>query len=58
VETAAQLEAGMSWLASLTMIGLTALVAGTFALLGQYFRSEHVRQAITAQDGDLAEEED
>jgi hypothetical protein len=56
--TAAQLEAGMAWLASLTMMGLTALIAGTFALLGQYFRSEHVRQVIVAQSSDLAEEED
>jgi hypothetical protein len=29
----------------------TALVAGAFALLGQYFRSQRVRDAITAQDG-------
>lgn len=57
-ETAAQLEAGMAWLASLTMMGFTALIAGTFALLGQYFRSEHVRQVIVARSGDLAEEED
>ncbi|WP_224249665.1 hypothetical protein [Hyalangium gracile] len=32
-------------------IGLTALVAGGFILLGQYFRSERVRQVVTAQDG-------
>ena len=29
----------------------TALVAGTFALLGQYFRSTSVREVITAHDG-------
>ncbi len=34
----------------------TALVAGTFALLGQYFRSERVRQVITAQDGPQEED--
>ncbi|PTL82758.1 hypothetical protein [Vitiosangium sp. GDMCC 1.1324] len=46
------------WIVSASTVMLTALVAGTFALLGQYFRSERVRQAISAQDGDLAEEED
>ncbi|WNG35643.1 hypothetical protein F0U61_19710 [Archangium violaceum] len=46
------------WLFSASTVGLTAFVAGTFALLGQYFRSERVRQAIIAQDGDFAEEED
>jgi hypothetical protein len=30
---------------------LTAAVAGSFAVLGQYFRSERVRQAIVALDG-------
>lgn len=34
----------------------TALVAGSFALLGQYFRSERVRQVITAQDGPQEED--
>ncbi|MBU8899759.1 hypothetical protein DRW03_22730 [Corallococcus sp. H22C18031201] len=29
----------------------TAVVAGTFALIGQYFRSQGVRDAITAKDG-------
>ncbi|QRK04995.1 hypothetical protein JQX13_32940 [Archangium violaceum] len=48
----------MPWLVSASAVGLTALVAGTFALLGQYFRSEHVRQAVSLLDGDLAEEED
>jgi hypothetical protein len=35
----------------------TALVAGTFALLGQYFRSEGVRQVILTQDGPREEED-
>jgi len=29
----------------------TALVAGTFAILGQYFRSERVREAVAVRDG-------
>jgi hypothetical protein len=48
----------MPGIVSAITIVLTAFVAGTFALLGQYFRSEGVRQAICVQDGDLAEEED
>jgi hypothetical protein len=32
-------------------IGMTAVIAGGFILLGQYFRSERVRQVVTAQDG-------
>ncbi len=40
----------------LSVLG-TALIAGTFALLGQYFRSEAVREAITAQDGPQEEGE-
>ncbi|MGZ3459609.1 MAG: hypothetical protein ACXU86_14035, partial [Archangium sp.] len=47
----------LPWLISASTMALTAFVAGTFALLGQYFRSEHVRQAISTQDGELAEEE-
>jgi hypothetical protein len=31
--------------------GMTAVVAGSFVLLGQYFRSERVRQIVIAQDG-------
>jgi hypothetical protein len=31
--------------------GVTAVVAGSFVLLGQYFRSERVRQVVLAQDG-------
>jgi len=40
----------------LSVVG-TALVAGTFALLGQYFRSDAVRDAISAQDGPQEESE-
>lgn len=36
----------------------TAFIAGTFALLGQYFRGERVRQAILALDATLAEEDE
>ena len=36
-------------------IGMTAFVAGAFVLLGQYFRSERVRQVVTAQDGPAEE---
>lgn len=32
-------------------IAMTAFVAGAFIILGQYFRSERVRQVVTAQDG-------
>ncbi len=35
----------------------TVLIAGTFAILGQYFRSETVREAIIAQDGPQEEGE-
>jgi hypothetical protein len=35
----------------------TGFIAGMFALLGQYFRSERVRQVITAQDGPQEEED-
>lgn len=45
-----------SFFLGLTVLG-TALMAGTFALLGQYFRSEAVREAITAQDGPQEEGE-
>jgi hypothetical protein len=36
---------------SAVYIGMTAFVAGGFVMLGQYFRSERVRQVVTAQDG-------
>lgn len=36
-------------------IGMTAFIAGAFVLLGQYFRSERVRQVVTAQDGPAEE---
>jgi hypothetical protein len=52
------LKASLPGLALLISVGLTALIAGTFALLGQYFRSDSVREAVLAQDGELAEEED
>ncbi len=58
-EAIAQLKAGLPGLAAAFAMILTAIIAGTFALLGQYFRSERVRDAIIAHDGeDLAEEED
>jgi hypothetical protein len=46
----------MPWMAMGMSVFATALVAGTFALLGQYFRSDSVREAITAQDGPPEEE--
>lgn len=48
----------MTWLMPAISMAFTAFVAGTFALLGQYFQSDGVRHAIGAQDGALAEEED
>lgn len=57
-QAAAQLKAMLPGIASAFAMGMTALIAGTFALLGQYFRSESVRQAISAQDGELAVEEE
>ncbi len=57
-QAAAQLKAMLPGLAAAFAMGMTALIAGTFALIGQYFRSESVRQAITAQDGELAVEEE
>ncbi|MCP3099993.1 hypothetical protein LZ198_14045 [Myxococcus sp. K15C18031901] len=38
----------------MTVLG-TALVAGTFAVLGQYFRSNPVREALVALDGPAEE---
>ena len=57
-EAAAVAKALVPWLMSATSMAHTALIAGTFALLGQYFRSERVRQVIGTQDGALTEEED
>jgi hypothetical protein len=57
-QAAAQLKAMLPGIASAFAMGMTALIAGTFALLGQYFRSDSVRQAISAQDGELAVEEE
>jgi hypothetical protein len=53
---AAPLEA-MAWLLPATTIGFTALIAGAFALLGQYFQSERVRQAISLRDARFARED-
>jgi hypothetical protein len=58
-EMAAQLEPTVLFFMSASTMLQTAVIAGTFALLGQYFRSETVRQAVIAHGGDdLAEEED
>jgi hypothetical protein len=53
---AAQVKATMPFLLTASTVLQTAVIAGTFALLGQYFRSERVRQALGGYD-DLAEEE-
>ncbi|MCP3057546.1 hypothetical protein LXT21_02015 [Myxococcus sp. K38C18041901] len=39
------------WLALGMTVAGTTLIAGTFAVLGQFFRSESVRQALVTQDG-------
>jgi hypothetical protein len=58
-ELVAQFKATILFVMSAAMVFQTALIAGTFALLGQYFRGESVRQAVLAQGGEeLAEEED
>ncbi|WP_257458046.1 hypothetical protein [Archangium lipolyticum] len=57
-QMAAQVKATVPLLMSGSTVLQTAFIAGSFALLGQYFRSERVRQAVSAQDGDLTEEED
>ncbi|WP_375772270.1 hypothetical protein NR798_15730 [Archangium gephyra] len=57
-EATAQFKAMLPGMLSGFAMVMTAIVAGTFALLGQYFRSEAVRAAITAQDGELAVEEE
>ncbi len=49
--TPEQLKSTVSFLLSAATVAQTAFVAGAFVLLGQYFRSESVRQAVTAQDG-------
>lgn len=49
-ETAQFVSSALPWFAvALSVVG-TVLVAGTFALLGQYFRSESVRGVIVAHD--------
>ena len=45
-------------LVTLSVALFTALIAGTFALLGQYFRGERVRLAVLQQDASLAEEDE
>lgn len=58
-EMAAQLKPTVLFFMSASTMLQTAVIAGTLALLGQYFRSETVRQAVIAHGGDdLAEEED
>jgi hypothetical protein len=54
--TAAPLEV-VAWMLPATTMGFTALIAGAFAVLGQYFQSERVRQAIHLRDGRLANED-
>jgi hypothetical protein len=54
---ASSLKATLPGLALAITVGLTAVIAGTFAVLGQYFRSERVREAVLAQDGNLAKED-
>lgn len=55
---ASDLRATLPGLALVITVGMTAVIAGTFAVLGQYFRSERVREAVLAQDSNLAKEED
>jgi hypothetical protein len=60
-EMAALLEPMVLFIMSAYAILPTALVAGTFALLGTYFRSDTVRQAVIAHGGEdltATEEED
>lgn len=54
---AGELEA-VAWIMPATTMVSTAFVAGSLVVLGQYFQSDSVRQAIVAQDGPLTEEED
>jgi hypothetical protein len=55
---ASNLKATLPVLALVITVGMTVVIAGTFAVLGQYFRSERVREAVLAQEGNLAKEED
>jgi hypothetical protein len=55
-EAAAAFESVLPSLSSLAFalnMAQTAVMAGTFALLSQYFRSERVRDAVLALDGPL-----
>lgn len=47
----------MPWMAMGISVVATALVAGTFALLGQYFRSDSVRDAVLAREPPPEDEE-
>lgn len=54
--TLAFLKAFMPVFTTTTAVLWTVFVAGSFALLGQYFRSERVRQVILALDGPQEED--
>jgi hypothetical protein len=47
---AEQLKTTVYFLLSAATVAQTAFIAGAFVLLAQYFQSERVRQAVTAQD--------
>ncbi len=49
--TVDQLQTTMHFVLGGFTVAQTAFIAGAFVLLGQYFHSERVRQAVTAQDG-------
>ncbi|MBN1203544.1 MAG: hypothetical protein JXB05_01290 [Myxococcaceae bacterium] len=46
-----QLKTTLHFVLGAATVAQTAFIAGAFVLLGQYFHSERVRQAVTAQDG-------
>ncbi|MDY7230593.1 hypothetical protein [Hyalangium rubrum] len=48
---AQQLKSTVPILMSAITLAQTAVIAGAFVLIGQYFHSARVREAITAQDG-------
>lgn len=50
---AEQLKTTVHFLLSGATVAQTAFIAGAFVLLAQYFQSERVRQAVTAQDGPI-----
>lgn len=49
--TAEQVKSTVPVLMSAGTLAQTIFVAGAFVLIGQYFRSDRVREAVTAQDG-------